>query len=327
MANMLLDALAELFTNTPQGGQGLLSPQNIGDVMQAPVDIQGIQQGVQQIPDQLQQMALQSQFGQNLPPAVGNQQSGANIAGRALGGIGADIQNIDPLKPFLGPALPEFLRQPLATHTEAGRQFSGAATGINPQELTPDSLQKQITAGEQQVPTDEAVMGTPEKETGDTKGKSNLFKMLTQLGIPLATAGIGMGVPGALAGASGFMGGYTGQQETMRKEGIAKQQKETDAAFKKAEFNLKVQELAQKMRKDGKLSGSDLNNAIKALKEAKGFGLFGGGKKEAQGLIDLFKEQWQEAGGNPADIMSAVDKKGNRIISADGGQTWSKEVK
>lgn len=65
----------------------------------------------------------------------------------------------------------------------------------------------------------------PGSKSTDTR--SPFMKFLTQLGIPLATTGIGMAVPGALAGAAGFQTGYTGElakdREKERKKELVKQ--------------------------------------------------------------------------------------------------------
>ncbi len=58
---------------------------------------------------------------------------------------------------------------------------------------------------------------SPEGKKGEKQG-FNWGEFIKQIGIPLATAGVGMAVPGALAGAAGFGTGYTGQREKLREE-------------------------------------------------------------------------------------------------------------
>lgn len=116
----------------------------------------------------------------------------------ALNGPSTDLQKIVVPPPSTPPPTPAQI--PLAQ-----RGF---------QEFAPPAQQPVTKSPEQ-----------PDKESKDTR--SPFMKFLTQLGIPLATTGIGMAVPGALAGAAGFNTGYgselSKQNEAARKKELVKQ--------------------------------------------------------------------------------------------------------
>lgn len=174
-------------------------------------------QQTQQSP-QPPQGAMGGQFGQNLPPAVGNQQSPFNIGGRALGGTMNDIRSLvvggmqqgaksNPL--IQAGQLPDKINQILQNPNV--RETMGSIAGVGPDSFIPVNIDKQKDAKEVGAPVEDVATVPPQGHKEKEAGTSKFFNFFKDLGIPLITAGIGMGVPGALAGAAGFQKGYVEQ--------------------------------------------------------------------------------------------------------------------
>lgn len=240
------------------------------------------------IPQGMQQSLInQPGFGEQVPaPGGGNIQSGSNIFGRALAGMGRDV----------APAL----ESPLTSNQIQGNIFkppidtrelvAGLTAGQVPQGIPPPALPSV-------VPQPSAIPGgaipqkpdlpSPEKEKGFLAKLLSNPEFLKALPT-LAAAGIGSAVPGALPGAAGFAGGYEGAREKQRERQTTldvAQAKEVKAQEKQDLANFKTSlSLVKDVNKDS-VTGSIGMTPEKLLEQANDVNFMMHGKR-----IKLTKE-------------------------------------
>lgn len=80
------------------------------------------------------------------------------------------------------------------------------------------------------------------------ESEGSLRDLLVQLGIPLATAGIGVGFPDALAGAAGFQTGFVGEQQRQEER---QEQKKQDLVKRIQGFEKESRTIAKELTKAG----------------------------------------------------------------------------
>lgn len=157
-------------------------------------------------------------------------------------------------------------------------------------------------------PTGEAKIEVPELP----QRESMLYEFLKQMGIPLATAGIGMLSKSALPGAAGFQQGYVGerQRQQLAEESSMAQQAETEKEL----ANRVAVEQAKSILKKNELSISDIVKLLELRKKSKGNVLGLGKDKETLNYIDsLLKQEGNESARIPV-------KKGDKVMTVPASQ-------
>lgn len=160
-------------------------------------------------------------------------------------GIGATPTGTNPLLDVLrGPA-----QQPVpAPGIDLGKiSVQGPAQPQQAQPVVPPPMPQ---------PAQDAVSQQPQQESGGF----DIMNFLKQIGIPLATAGIGMGVPGALAGAAGFQTGFT--EKTGELDKFAREQEKLEQAEAKSKAAIEEKRVNNLFNMAIKLKDIEANSGI-----------------------------------------------------------------
>ena len=178
--------------------------------------------------------------------------------------------------------------------TPAGDMRPIVATA-SPTSFSPPTGYVQGTPEQTNFPTALPAIKTPQL---DDNGQTTFGRLLSRLGLPLLSTGVGMAVPGALAGASGFNTGYSGEvakdREMERKQKLNQGFKDTytfdpdtgeyTATGVKIPKNAQVRNLTS----DQQMQLNDKINALLGMDEAKTGDAIKGAQqktKEVQGNV------------------------------------------
>ena len=200
------------------------------------------------------------------PPLLTRDQIRATIGAPPIQSIQPQIPSIpisQMINPVVAPVIAALMgggqQQPVKQTTAPANKPVRTQPISQPSPVTPQVVPPQVQQVAQQ-------QSQPQQTQQPSKGNINWGQILAQIGIPLATAGIGMGVPGALPGAAGFSQGYAGaldqqrtrqgeidkynaEQEPKRQEALLKAKEVETAARQQAEEMLSTIEKVKSMSK------------------------------------------------------------------------------